>query len=1354
MRLLQILLCCGLLATLCECQGLSVIGPKFIRPNSVYNIAFSNALSTNIQLRLELEGSSEDITVFNATNQIKLERKTGRYVGFQVGAIPDGIYRLSIQSLQPSFGFSESIELLYDGKTSSLFIQTDKPVYKPGDVLRFRVIAIDADTRPVTDYKTVDIELTDKDENSIRHWKYARLNNGIFESAVQLASSPVLGNWNLAVRAANMTVVKQIEVREYVLPKFFVKAYPSEILLIENKKVSVTVEAKYTFGDPVDGTARVDLYFEGDEMLKPDMSITQHISGVTTVSFALGNALEVEMDAVQKNVYLKVEVKETFTNRTVSIVEEIPVYEYPYRFSLIKSLPRFRPGLPFSLDLSITDHNGEHAPEETNAEIQINYEGEGLENEVSTQGTIHKGLVSFVIEPPESADRVEIKVKYHTNNYVLVDSIDGAQSKSRQYLQIALKAKQKIRANTLATFEISCTESLSYFSYTVISRGNVVVSGHELVRNRKRTDFRLKLTSQMAPKARIIVSYMKKFLIYDDLELNFETFNNDFSFTLDTEQYIPGQNFYVDVKGAKDSYIAFAAIDQSALLLGRSGHDITEKDVLNELALYGSTEPNEFDPFNTMGLFLRTTAELDIPYPRNQFNRISGTAIIRKHVQKAIHIRTEFPEAWLWKNYTMDGRHDRFSFNDTVPDTITSWTVSGFALSPTLGLGIIKQPQTFVVKQPFYIVLNLPYSIKRDEVTLIQVTIFNFLGNSLTTDVTLFNKNEEIEFVEKASNDTTSRSKAVLVPTSTGKPISFMIKAKKLGEIAIKVEAINLLASDAAEHMLRVTPESRRYEKNEARFIERDDRGLSNFPISINIPKDIDEGSAKIKFTLDADLFGTTISNLESLIRQPSGCGEQNMVNFVPNIVVLDYLSETGKVAEEVRTKAINFLQSGYQNQLKYKRADGSFSVWGGSDSKGSTFLTAFVAKSFKIADKYMAVDKKIVEDAFHWLAGIQTPEGRFDEVGRVIHADMQGGLRSTNYALTAYVLIAFLENQDIANTHQRVVSNSIRYLESNLYSITDAYDLALVSYALTLGNSPKRKNALDKLLEISIFDKDFVERYWNRHPVKVEIAGYALLTFVANKNYPDGASIMRWLNRNRFALGGYPGTQDTFVGLKALTKFAAKTSAHRNDYRVKIHHPPNKFHTFDIDKKKSMVIQELDLPNYIRNLDVKIEGIGNGFFQVAYEYYQNIQQTKPSFKLDVEMLNTTTYHVQHLQICVKYVPKEAYVNSNMALVEVFFPSGLVAEEDAVEDLSGEIRKTELRFAATSIVIYYDYLGPETNCFKVTSYRKYKVAMHRPAYVVVYDYYDQDRFAIQLYEGKVMQLCDICEDEDCLTLSC
>ena len=57
--------------------------------------------------------------------------------------------------------------------------------------------------------------------------------------------------------------------------------------------------------------------------------------------------------------------------------------------------------------------------------------------------------------------------------------------------------------------------------------------------------------------------------------------------------------------------------------------------------------------------------------------------------------------------------------------------------------------------------------------------------------------------------------------------------------------------------------------------------------------------------------MGSTLDNLGSLIRMPYGCGEQNMVNFVPNIHVLRYLRAVNKQTPELEDKAKRYMQAG-----------------------------------------------------------------------------------------------------------------------------------------------------------------------------------------------------------------------------------------------------------------------------------------------------------------------------------------------------------------------------------------------------------------------------------------------------------
>ena len=61
------------------------------------------------------------------------------------------------------------------------------------------------------------------------------------------------------------------------------------------------------------------------------------------------------------------------------------------------------------------------------------------------------------------------------------------------------------------------------------------------------------------------------------------------------------------------------------------------------------------------------------------------------------------------------------------------------------------------------------------------------------------------------------------------------------------------------------------------------------------------------------------MQNLQNLLQMPYGCGEQNMVLFVPNIYVLNYLTGTQQLTEKIKSKALSHLISGKRLPQKKK---------------------------------------------------------------------------------------------------------------------------------------------------------------------------------------------------------------------------------------------------------------------------------------------------------------------------------------------------------------------------------------------------------------------------------------------------
>lgn len=54
--------------------------------------------------------------------------------------------------------------------------------------------------------------------------------------------------------------------------------------------------------------------------------------------------------------------------------------------------------------------------------------------------------------------------------------------------------------------------------------------------------------------------------------------------------------------------------------------------------------------------------------------------------------------------------------------------------------------------RPFFVSLDLPYSVMRGEVVAIPVVVFNYMNKDLTADVTLDNSAGQFEFADQ-SND-------------------------------------------------------------------------------------------------------------------------------------------------------------------------------------------------------------------------------------------------------------------------------------------------------------------------------------------------------------------------------------------------------------------------------------------------------------------------------------------------------------------------------------------------------------------------------------------------------------------------
>ncbi|XP_015369821.1 PREDICTED: CD109 antigen-like isoform X2 [Diuraphis noxia] len=1377
----------------------TIVGPKILRPNSEYHVAVSTQGTTSpTTVVVDVGGKQDSGGVLKVTQFVKVDPFSTRIVRLEIGDVGPGNYNLTARG-SGGLEFFNTTTLEYVHKSYSVFIQTDKAIYKPGHKVQFRAIVLNYHLKP-TVTGALDIYITDGQGNRVKHWSRALTTRGVFSSELQLSESPVLGDWNIVVTVLDQVFQKSFLVAEYVLPKFEVTIEVPEHTTFKQSVVSATIHAKYTYGKPVKGEATVSVYPEYySDLIQPiyqnPLRKVVPINGKTVVQFDVVKDLNLN-DEFKRIITFDVTVEEALTGRSQNTSANVMFHNHKYKMDLIRTSEYFKPGLKYTAFIKISNHDGTPVYDDRNP-VKVwhgfSHETENLdENKLMLP---RNGLIPLIYYPQINASVIVIEAEY-LNQRESLSTILPAHSTSNTFVQ-ATVLTERPTVNKDVEIQVNSTESLQYITYQVLGRGDVIVASTVQIPNagQHTAVIRFLATYAMAPTAHVIVQFVKDDgeVVADAIDVELDgVLQNYINVDVSREEVEPDTSVDINFESKPNSYIGVTGIDQSVLLL-KTGNDISHDNVLDELRTYDNGEHSNYMPYLRESLDRRSMFWWPGSYTAHQAFDKSGATILtnafvndynpwvyyRSNVMddqemmpipstvsetsSSIKVRKNFPETWLWES-TESGQDGRVSLKSTVPDTITSWVITAFSVDSLYGLGLLDSPKKLKVFRPFFISVDLPYSVRRGEYVSIPVVVFNYLNKDVTADVTLENIGQ-FDFAE-TSNDVRDsklelyKRKSLTIKSNSGSPTSFLIQTKDLGYISIKLTATSKLAGDAIEKKLLVKPEGETIYKNKAIFVDLRKESSFEKNITLEIPNNIVPDSEFIEIGAVGDILGPSTMNLASLIQMPFGCGEQNMLNFVPNIVILDYLKNTKQLTTAVETKSLKYMETGYQQELTYRRSDGSFSAFGSADASGSTWLTAYVVKSFRQAMSYIPIEEKIIIEGLQWLSNNQANNGSFPEVGYVSHSDIQGG-SSKGLALTAYTLIAFLENQKATPVYRNTINRAVEYVVRNLPGVEDPYAIAICSYALHLADHPE-KNVAFNLLELKANTADG-KKWWKRmdrandkknpwvqepNSVDVEMTAYALLTYLQRELVEDGLPILHWLVSQQNDQGGFASSQDTVITLYALSQMAERITPGTLKLSATFSYMRNGQSELKVTKDNAMVLQLIELPKRTRTLNVTATGTGFAVIKVSYRYNVNVTGAWPLFSLDPQVdKNSNANHLQ-LSVCSGF---RGGNDSNMAVMEVTLPSGFTVDNDALPSLrlSNNIKRIETKDGDTVVMLYFDKMMAKEYCPTISAFQTHKVANQKPVPVTVYDYYDQSRRARVFYAPRRATPCEICEDSDC-----
>lgn len=242
-----------------------VTAPGYLTPNADVKLAalVRNPASVG-ELVVELWGTRSGInqnSTILATQTYAVDQSgTGSELLFHVPDLNPSDYYNMYLDVTGKFGSDQfhnrsSVQLEYVNNIN-VIVQTDKPLYRQGSTVNYRVLLLDNNLLPVTD-QLANISITNPYGQLLHQQQFVNFTDGLLQGSYNLLAITDEGSWTIAVSAGTNSGSTSFNVRDYVLPKFSVTITPDANDVVTNPTVLYTICAKYTYGENVKGTVQV-----------------------------------------------------------------------------------------------------------------------------------------------------------------------------------------------------------------------------------------------------------------------------------------------------------------------------------------------------------------------------------------------------------------------------------------------------------------------------------------------------------------------------------------------------------------------------------------------------------------------------------------------------------------------------------------------------------------------------------------------------------------------------------------------------------------------------------------------------------------------------------------------------------------------------------------------------------------------------------------------------------------------------------------------------------------------------------------------------------------------------------------
>ncbi|KFV74296.1 Alpha-2-macroglobulin, partial [Dryobates pubescens] len=570
---------------------------------------------------------------------------------------PDTFVTVVVKGATLQFKSRKSV--VVKNSESLVFVQTDKPIYKPGQTVLFRIVSLDQTFLPLNE--------EDPKRNRLYQWTKVELKRGLTQLSFNLTFEPMQGTYTVVAQTASgRTIHHPFSVEEYVLPKFEVTVKMPKVITILDEKLTVKVCGLYTFGKPVPGhiSFRICRRFEytattcyGEESKAVCDEFSGQADNYGCISEVVKTKLfQLKRSGYENKLHVEAKIKEEGTGVELTGTSFSEITTTISKITFENSDSHYKPGIPFFGQVKLVDGSGAPIANEI---VRISLQGDQETNYTTNEEgrawfSLNTSMLNF--------DSVGIRAIHKVHSYCYDRSwvsprfeegylpLKRFYSPSNSFLKIEPKSKTLscgsstlVRVHYILTPEAIGEQKKIVFYYLVMAKGIIKHAGTHILNLDQDSangvfSLQLPVESDIAPVAQVLVytTAPSSEVIADSAKFSIEKcFNNKVDLSFSPSEGLPSSDAHLLFRASPNSLCAVRAVDKSVLLMKPEAE-------LSPSSVYSLLLAKEFHgSLDGPGMILEEPQENCIPLKKIVLNGITYSPVVEMNEEDTYAILKE-----------------------------------------------------------------------------------------------------------------------------------------------------------------------------------------------------------------------------------------------------------------------------------------------------------------------------------------------------------------------------------------------------------------------------------------------------------------------------------------------------------------------------------------------------------------------------------------------------------------------------------------------------------------------------------------------------------------------------------------